>query len=358
MNRATYVATLAVACSLAFASSWAQPAGSPSSPVKIDEVVQTEVAPTVPITGTVHSRNDIQITAAVDGRLEFVAEPGTLLRAGEEVARIELGPLRLQLDELRAQATRARAQLAYLEKQLERENQLMQKNSTAANQRDETESNRDIARSDLRIAETRILQTEDLIERAVIRARFDGIVTARDRREGETVGRGAVLARLTDVEHLEVRALAPLHQSARVQPGDELRLFGYESSFAGTVRAVIPPLDARTQALELRIDLPAGALGRWSLGQLVSVAVPQRIETQTLAVDRDALILREEGTFVYRVNEDGTADRVRVDPGVSVGRLVAIRGELAAGDRVVVRGGETLSPGQSVTIVGDPPAAP
>ena len=95
-----------------------------------------------------------------------------------------------------------------------------------------------------------------------------------------------------------------------------------------------------------------------SLGQLVSVAVPVRGTRKTLAVDRDALILRREGTFVYRVNSDGQAERVAVDAGVSVGRLVAVEGELTEGDRVVVRGGESLAPGQSVAVVGDTPPAP
>ncbi len=328
----------------------AQPS-APPSPVAVESVVFTEVVPTVPITGTVFSRNDVQITAAIDGELLFVAEPGTRVVAGDVIARIDPTQLDLQLLELEAQRTRATAQLAYLDTQLERFENLLTSNSAARNEYDETRSNRDVAASDLRIAESRLAQTRDQLGRAEVRAQFGGVITARERREGETVARGTVLGRITDTTQLEVRVLAPLHHSGRVQAGDELKLFGYESTFTGVVRAVVPPVDARTQAMELRIDLPAAALDYWTLGQLVSAAVPLRSAHASLAVNRDALILRQEGTFVYRLRDDGTAQRVAVRTGESAGELVAVDGELAEGDRVVVRGGETLRDGQAVEVI-------
>ena len=329
----------------------AQPAEPPASPVRTDAVVFTEIVPAVPIAGTVHSRNDVQITAAIDGHLVFVIEPGTVVSEGDVLVRMDTAPLELQLAELQAQASRAKSQLAFLEKQLARENDLARNNQTAATQRDQTESNRDIARSDLLIAQSRISQLEDQIARATVYARFGGVVTARERREGETVGRGTVLARLSDTENLEVRVLAPLHHSGRVRAGDELRLIGFESSFVGIVRSVIPPVDGRSQAMEIRIDLPTDAAQQWTMGQLVSVSVPLRTAKNTLAVDRDALILRQDGTYVYRVTEEGKAERISVTPGESVGALVAVEGDLAEGDEVIIRGAESLSPGQSVNVI-------
>ena len=91
----------------------------------------------------------------------------------------------------------------------------------------------------------------------------------------------------------------------------------------------------------------------WRLGQLVSANVPLRTSEDTLAVHRDALILRQDGTYVYRVGEDSAAHRVSVVPGESVGKMVAVRGDLKAGDRVVIRGGESLTDGQAIFIVSD-----
>ncbi len=68
-------------------------------------------------------------------------------------------------------------------------------------------------------------------------------------------------------------------------------------------------------------------------------------------VPRDALIRRREGTDVFRVNGDDTAERISVTTGDSRGDLVAVEGDLAEGDRVVVRGAESLRDGATVVVV-------
>ena len=180
----------------------------------------------------------------------------------------------------------------------------------------------------------------------------------RIRREGEDVARGTVLARITDISTLEVRVYAPLRYAGRVRSGDELRIFGFESEHTGRVRAVVPSADMRSQTFELRIDLPENAPENWVIGQLLTVAVPMRSAESVLAVHRDALILRQDGTYAYRIDDDGIAHRVRIETGDSSGELVAVVAELTEGDRVVVRGAETLSDGQRVNILnGDGNAA-
>jgi multidrug efflux pump subunit AcrA (membrane-fusion protein) len=69
-----------------------------------------------------------------------------------------------------------------------------------------------------------------------------------------------------------------------------------------------------------------------------------------VSVPRDAVILRQAASYVFRVADDGTAERVQVQVGSGQGAVVAVTGALQAGDRVVVRGGERLQPGQAVTV--------
>ncbi|MFK8015870.1 MAG: efflux RND transporter periplasmic adaptor subunit [Gammaproteobacteria bacterium] len=323
-----------------------QPA--PASAVVIGLVEEANVTPTMPIAGTVFSRNDLQITAGVDGRLEFVAEPGTVVAAGDAVANIDVRPLTLQRAEQQAQGERARSQLAYLNGQVNRQRDLTSVSATA---REQTVSDRDVAASDLKIAQLRIEQIDEQLERATITAPFDGVIAARERRGGEDVARGTLLARLVDLNTLEVRVMVPLRFSGRVGVGDTLRLFGYENESTGRVRAIVPTLDARAQTFELRVDPVETTSSTLTIGSLVSVAVPMRTPAASLVVPRDALILRRDGAFVFRVNGDNTADRIAVETGDSLGEKVAISGSLVAGDRVVVRGAETLQDGGEVAII-------
>ena len=65
---------------------------------------------------------------------------------------------------------------------------------------------------------------------------------------------------------------------------------------------------------------------------------------------RDAVILRREGDFLLRVGTDGKAERVPVRAGTVVGDLIEVIGTVKPGDRLVVRGGERVEPGQAVTV--------
>lgn len=334
---------------------------SPAATVVVQSVERLRMSPTVPVTGTVYSRDDVQITIGVDGELEYVAEPGTRVKKGEVIARIDTLPLELSRAEQQAQAERARAQLTFLDAQLRRQQDLADTNVLAANDLEQTQSERDVAASDLRIAEVRLKQIDDQLQRAIVRADFAGVITERLRNVGEDITRGTIVARLLDTERLEVRVLAPLRYQGRVAVGDELRLFGFEREAVGVVRSLVPATDPRQQAFELRIDIrgpraddirgQAADVMPWAVGELVSVAIPLRTASEVLAVPRDALILRQEGSFVFRVNDDGTAERIAVSIGDSSGDRIAVQGELAEGDQVVVRGGESLAPGQLVEIL-------
>ncbi len=323
----------------------------PPKPVSVSGVTSTQITPTVPIAGTIYSRNDVQITAGVNGPLVFVAEPGTYVEAGDVVARIDDISFRLQKLEQKALAERAKISLRFLNSLLERQRGLAETLATSVNQLEQTEADRDVAESDLSIASLRLDQIQEQLERTIIRAPFAGVITERLRREGEFVAPGNVLARMTDTENLEVRVAVPVNYAGRVHRGDSLKMFGYEAEFFGEIRAVIPSSDVRSQTFEIRVELPDNAGRDWAIGQLVSVAVPMRSVEETLVVPRDALILRREGTYVYRINEDNTAQRIMVEVGDGDGVMVAVNGELEAGDLVAIRGAETLQEGSAVTIV-------
>ncbi len=66
-------------------------------------------------------------------------------------------------------------------------------------------------------------------------------------------------------------------------------------------------------------------------------------------VPRDALVLRANASRVYRINDDELAEPVDVVLGNADGKWIEVSGDLTAGDRVVIRGGERLRPGQKVT---------
>lgn len=323
----------------------------PASAVQVASVSRTEIAPTIAVPGTIYSRNELLVTAGVAGQLLMVAEPGTMIRQGESIARIDDIPLRLQRAEQEALLERAHINIRQFESQLRRQQELSDSNLVSQLELEQTQANRDLAISDANITKVRIRQIDDQIRRANIRAPFSGVVISRAHRAGEDVSRGEVLAQITDITNMEVRAFVPLKYLPRTIVGESINVFATDMMIAGRIRSLVPTGDVRSQTFEARIDLPDTATASWTVGQLVSVAVPIKAREISLTVPRDALVLRHNGSFVFRINSENKAERIAVNIGDSSGDLVSVTGALAEGDRVAIRGAENLREGASVKII-------
>ena len=349
--RSATMSRLAIVAVVLFAGSAFAQQPPPPKIVQVAEVVRTEITPTVSVPGTIYSRNEVQITAGVSGQLVSVAEPGTILSKGETVASIDRSTLLLQRAEQEALLERAKINVRQLDSDLRRQRELASSNLVSEFQLEQTEANRDLAMSDANITRVRIRQIDDQIRRADTLAQFTGIVTERLRRAGEHVGPGEVLARMTDLNNMEVRAFVPLKHLRRTLVGGKISVSDGDSRHEGIIRALIPTGDVRSQTFEARIDLPEGARGTWAVGQLVSVAVPIEAGELALTIPRDALILRQSGQYVYRINGENRAERIYVDIGDSQGELIAVSGALQEGDTIAIRGAESLTEGAEVQVV-------
>ena len=72
---------------------------------------------------------------------------------------------------------------------------------------------------------------------------------------------------------------------------------------------------------------------------------------QLVTVPRGALVIRQNRSYVLRVTRADTFEELDVTPGAGVADAVEVRGALAAGDRLVIRGGERLVAGQAVRVI-------
>jgi multidrug efflux pump subunit AcrA (membrane-fusion protein) len=121
--------------------------------------------------------------------------------------------------------------------------------------------------------------------------------------------------------------------------------------FTASISAIVPAGDPRSQSFEVLVKAPR-VEGLLAAGNTVDVELPLGTPRKALAVPRDALIIRAEAIYVYRVNGDQRAERIVVKPGVADGDWIAVDGALKSNDKVVVRGGESLRGDDKVQIIG------
>jgi RND family efflux transporter MFP subunit len=381
MNAPTRLLALAVATALGVAvagafsaSATAQdaaavPPGPPPAPVSIAKAESAQFAPLLWAPASVVSREDARVASEQDGRVTRVAEVGTQVKKGDILAQLDDSLLRLQERQNVAEVERIQARLDYARSQEQRLGQLIQKHSIAGAQHDEARSQRRVLEQELQGARVAIDETRHRLRNAMVRAPFDGTVAERFIQMGEYLGTGMPVVRLVNTSSLEVKAQAPVSLAARLAPGMDVTLRSGSPTGANgsdlrpsetnlelhqAVRAVVPVGDESSRQFELRIALDST---RWPIGSALQVGLPSAEPRQVIAVPRDALVLRPNETFVVRVSDDDTAQRVTVRTGTAQGELIEVIGDIAAGDRLVVRGGERVAPGQKLKVdVAEAPA--
>ncbi len=337
------------ACMMAFAvPAEAQQNGPPPALVEIAEASSEVMAPQIFMPGTIVSRNDSRIAAEITGRVISVIPEGTYVKKGDVIAEIDSRNLKLQVERNRSQIRRLAARVKYLKSDLARMQELAETNHTPTSRVEEAQSQLDMTKEELAQAKLTLEQTEIDLNRTIVRAPFPGRVVERLAQAGEYSVPGRQIVRLVDTDHLEVSAQAPVNLATILSDNQRVALRQNGTFSDATIRALVPVGDAVSRTMEIRVSLPETS--KFVVGAAVQIGLPSSAPEEVVAVPRDALILRREGTYVFRVKEDNTAERMLVRTGAATGRLVAIVGGITNGDRVVIRGGERLRAGQPVQL--------
>ena len=341
------MALLALAAAAASAAG-AEPGGADRAVVEVGTVSVRPVSVRSWTPGSIVSRADARIASVIAGRVTWIAEVGTRVRSGEPIARLDDTLPRLRLDDLRAQVARARAQNDVASSQLERFNRLAATQALSVSQLDDARAQRDVSHNDVARADAQLRQAQYEIDESVIRAPFAGVVTERFIQRGEYLQVGAATLRLVNTADTEARATAALDLAANVHPGQAVTVRDHGVERTGRVRTVVPVGDDRSRQFEVRVAL---VNPEWLVGTPVEVSLPTSAERTAVTVPRDALVIRQNHSYVLRVTRTNTVEELDVVPGAAMADAIEVQGPLAPGDRLVVRGAERLAAGQAVRVI-------
>ena len=315
--------------------------------VVVRAVTETNQGKPLIVNGVLRSKRDIMLPSTVEGDLQWVVDEGVVVARGEVIARVDDVQLRLRLREQQLMHDRAKVTLKYLQGEVERLKALEEANLMAKTQLAEMVSRRDLAENEVQVSANRIAQLEENIARTEIRAPVTGVIAEKLRDGGEYARRGESLVRLVDTESLELKAAVPFHYLSRINPDNTVDVSVGSAVFSAEVRSMIRSGNTDSQTFDVLIDLPVEYGAYFVSGQFATVSIPLSI-SQALFVPRDAVVLRTEGSFVFRIDEDNVAQRIEVALGEGNGEMVSVLGNLKAGDRVAIRGVERLQSGQAV----------
>jgi RND family efflux transporter MFP subunit len=287
----------------------------------------------------------LEISDGPDGRR--LAE-GSFVTAGQEVARIVGEEVRLAA---RTVATRRAYEAAQSE--LEANRQLFERGLINQAVLDDLESTYEQTRLEL----DRALQTE---ERNRLVTPIDGVILklARDSdgqlmANGQLVGPGQLVAQVAPLDPLIADVDLIGEDIAAVRVGLEARARYYawdDQQFPGEVLRLAPTVDQRTRALraEVEIENPEMLLRP---GMFVEVTLVAERREGVPVISRDAITDRG-GRRVVFVLAGQRVEQREVRLGLGDDLLVEVREGVAVGERVVVRGLETLADDMLVRVSG------
>jgi RND family efflux transporter MFP subunit len=285
--------------------------------------------------------------AKVTGYLgELHVDKGDRVRKGDVIARISS-------PETDQQVRQARSTLANRRRIAERVRPLAANGAVSREEREQADT-------DLAVAEAELRRVLALQEYEILRAPFDGVVTARYVDPGALLsgsGTGSAVVDLADPTRTRVQVYVGQDLAPFVKLGDpgEITVDQHpELRIRATVRRVADALDSRTRTMLVELWPDEGVAFRLVPGMFVHASLRVRVPSLPW-VPAEALVARGERLQVARVL-DGRLHFADVEPGLNDGKTIQIRRGLEAGETVALSPPSDLGEGAPVRAIAAQPA--
>lgn len=348
--------------------------------VELATVAQAYPSQTVTLlnaTGRVSAQRKASVSTKATGRLEFLGvREGSVVKAGEIIARIENKDVTATQDQAQAALRASKANLEQglaemrdAQANFTRSQDLAAKNfissaslDTAAARFDKSKASVASLNGAIDVAQANLRATAVSVEQTLIRAPFDGVVLTKNANVGDIItpfssaadSKGAVV-NMADMDTLEVEADVSETSIGKISVGMpvEIQLDAFaELRLAGKISRMVPTIDRSKATLLVKVEfverdnrvLPdmSAKVAFLSRALLAAERAP------VVAISPTAVVKRDGKDVVFVVTEN----KVKITPvmlGEKIGDALRVSG-VKAGDKVVQAPNEKLLDGATVVV--------
>jgi RND family efflux transporter MFP subunit len=313
--------------------------------VEVVAVVAKPLDATLKLPAEVSPDESVAIYPRVSGFLdEIPVDRGSPIKKGQLLARLSAPELASQRAEVESKVAAAKSTYDRLK-------------SASATPGAIAGHDLEVAEAALNAEKSRVDSLRALEGYLYVRAPFDGVVTERNVHPGALVGPPSgpnvpPMLRVEKIDHLRVTVAVPEADVGAVAVGTpaSFTVSTYPGQkFTGKVARIAHEIDPKTRTMAVELDYDNTGAKPLLPGAYAEVLWPVHRDAPSLFVPPSAIATTTERTFVDRVR-DGKIEQVTVGRGVQMGDVVEVFGELTAGDQVLKRGSEVLTPGTSVVV--------
>ncbi|MEL7237878.1 MAG: efflux RND transporter periplasmic adaptor subunit [Planctomycetota bacterium] len=303
-------------------------------------------------------------TAAFElaGTIEWIGpEEGDEVKAGDELARLDVSRLKARQRELEARITSALADLKLAEQTFRRTEEAAELDAIADQDLDDAARQVDASKAALRVAEASLETLQVDLDKSVLLAPYDAVISRKSADEGDVVSPGTAAMVLLDRQKPEVRIGLAGRSIESVRAGEvrTVRIAGQD--VPAKVKSILPSRNGGARTVDAMLVL-ARPLDGIRDGDLAALIVDTTVEREGFQLPTAALIEGTRGLWSCYVaepvtdNDDVNPDATHIvrrrelqliQPG---GDIVFVSGTLADGELVVIDGVHRLTPNLPVRI--------
>jgi len=334
-------------------------------PVTVARAEQRAVPYEIIATGAVEPRQTVAVQSQVTGVLTQVEfREGDEVVAGQVLFRIDPRPFQAALDQARAMLARDLAQAQSAQLDAQRYAELVKQDYVTQSDYEAKKAAAEALQAVVRADSAAVASAELNVDWATIRAPIAGRTGRLLVREGNLVRANAnatdPLVVINQIHPILVRFAVPEAHLADIQRYRKNRLpvlvspSKTDTVFAeGTLTFVDNSVDTTTGTVLLKAEFPNRDSALWP-GEFLNTRLQLYIEDKALVVPSQAVMSGQQGSYLFVVNQDGTArsQPVTVERTAGAYAVLTQGAGVSVGDEVVTDGQLRLVPGAPVEIKG------
>jgi RND family efflux transporter MFP subunit len=314
----------------------------------------------VVLPGSVVPWETAEIYSRTDGFVrQYFADIGDFVKAGTVLAVIDAPEIESEAKSAAARARESEQNEILSKTRADRYKRLAEAGVNSKEQADQYAVQANSATSAVDTSRAEVNRINTLLGFRVVKAPFDGVITARNVDKGTLVTAGSSagvtsLFQVSRVERLRVLVDVPQVLASSVRVGEPATVILGQKAVQGRVERTAGALDPKTRTLRAEVTI-AGDQGILA-GSFVRVSLEAKTSQPPVLVPANALVPGAEGTFVFIVDAHGKLARISVEMGRELGVDAEIVKGLQGGEAVVKSPPESLAVGEPVRVVVDQPA--
>ena len=348
----------------------AAPPTQSAVPVTAAAVEQKEVPLQVRAIGSVEAYSNVSVKTQITGELTGVFfKEGDDVKKGQLIFTLDKRPFEAALNQAQSMLAKDKAQAAIARVQQQRYEALHKAGVVSKEEYDQVAANADAL-------DAAVGADEAAVENAKVQLQYCSIYSPINGRTGTLLIHQGNMIKANDTPFLvSINQVEPIYVTFTVPEQSLAQIKKYASQRSLPVHAIIPnddrgPVTGKLSFIDNTVDQSTGTIKlkgefvnadrRLWPGQFVDVVVDLARQPNAIVVPSQALQNGQQGSFVFVIKPDMTAEKrdVVVD---RTGDGVAIIGQgLKPGEQVVTDGQLRLVPGSKVAIKQNdaPPSAP